>query len=153
APRWICPLMSVPLISNRSPDCAQRNPGPVAPAGQTPDVAGAPSGLPLHDAVAQHADPFDLELDHVARLEETHVLEAAPVADGSRAEELARVKGLGPRHVGDAVLELPSHLARIAPPPFFAVHPRDHCEPVRVAELVGRDEARPHGIAAVKILA
>src|SRR5262249_60411115 len=74
----------------------------------------APCGLrTLHHAVAQHADPFDLELDHVARLKETHVLEAAAVADGSGGEELARVKRLRPRHVADAILELPPHLDRI----------------------------------------
>src|SRR5262245_29059997 len=85
--------------------------------GTDPVFRSAPCGLrTLHHAVAQHADPLDLELDHVARLEEAHVLEAAAVADRSGREELARVKRLRPRHVGDAILELPSHLARVAPP-------------------------------------
>src|SRR5437588_594281 len=57
------------------------------------------------------------------------------------------------RGVRDAVLELPAHVARVAAPPLLAVHAHAHLEPVRVADLVGGDEAWPHRIAVIEILA
>src|SRR6185503_10846032 len=59
----------------------------------------------------------------------------------------------GARGVRDAVLELPVHLARIAAAPLLAVHAHDHLQAIGIAELVGGDEARPHGIGVVEILA
>src|SRR5437016_6204884 len=107
----------------------------------------------LHHAIAQHADAFDFELDDIARLEEAKLLEPAAVADRARAEELARVQRLRARRVRDAVLELPVHVARIAAAPLLAVHARDHLEPVGIADLVGADEARAHGVAVIEVLA
>src|SRR5919204_1105208 len=107
----------------------------------------------LHDAIAQHADRFDLELDQVARLKKAQLLEAATVAHGARAEELAHMQRLRARRVGDAVLELPVHVARVAAAPLFAVDARDHLEPVRVADFVRGNEAGAHGVAIIKVLA
>src|SRR4051794_24117534 len=112
-----------------------------------------PLSLLLHDAVSEDADALDLELDQVPRLEEAQLLEAAAIAHRAGAEELARVQRLRARGVRDAVLELPVHVARIAAAPLLAVHARDHVEPVRIADLIGRDQARAHGVAIVKILA
>jgi len=44
------------------------------------------TGLVFHHAIAQNADAFDFELDHVARFDEPQVLQAAAIADSSRAE-------------------------------------------------------------------
>ena len=58
------------------------------------------------DAVSQHADPLDLELDHVPRLQPAAVavLEDAAGADGARAEDVAGAElrvacGLGDERV------------------------------------------------------
>src|SRR2546430_1315284 len=102
-------------------------------------------GLPRRNrGVAQHADALDLELDAIAGLEKAHLLQAAAVADGARAEELAWMQGLRARRVRDAVLELPAHVARVAAPPLLSVHAHAHLEPIRIADLVGGDEARTH---------
>src|SRR3954452_14626213 len=57
------------------------------------------------------------------------------------------------RGVRDAVLELPMHVARVATAPLLAVDARHHLEAIGVADLVGSDEARPHGVAVVEVLA
>ncbi len=51
--------------------------------------------------IAQHADVFDFELDDVARLQESHLLESATIADRARSRKLAGVKRLGARNMGD----------------------------------------------------
>src|SRR5947209_2466503 len=107
----------------------------------------------LHHAISQDADAFDFELDDVAGVEELQVLEAAAVAHRAGAEEFARMQRLRARGVRDAVLEFPVHVARVAAAPLLAVDARDHLEAVRVAELVGGDKARPHGVAVVEVLA
>src|SRR6185503_18908521 len=104
-------------------------------------------------AVAQDADALHFQLDDIARAEESHLLQARAVADRARAEELAGVQGLGARGVRDAVLEGPLHLARVAAPPLLAVDPHLHLQAIRVADLVGGDEARAHGVAVVEVLA
>src|SRR5687767_6185954 len=53
------------------------------------------------DAVSEHADAADLELDEVAVLHEAAELVAAAAAHGSRAQHLARIERLLERGVGD----------------------------------------------------
>src|ERR1700741_229622 len=105
------------------------------------------------DAVSQDADAFDLELDDVVGVEEAQMLEAAAVADRARAEELSGMQCLGARGVRDAVLELPVHVARVAAAPFLAVHAHRHRQAIRIADLVGGDQAWAHRVAVVEVLA
>src|SRR5258708_1356899 len=107
----------------------------------------------LHRTVAQHADPFDFELYRVAGFEKAHLLQAAAIADGARAEELAGMQGFRARGVRDAVLELPVHVARVPPSALLAVHAHDHLEPVWIADLVGGYQARAHRVGVVEVLA
>src|SRR5882762_54082 len=107
----------------------------------------------LHDPIAQDADFFDFELHDVVRLEKSHLLEAATIPDGAGPEELARMQRRRARRVRDAIFEFPMHVAGIAAAPFLAVHPHGHVETIGVADLVGGDQARSHGVAAVEILA
>src|SRR5258706_3413453 len=110
--------------------------------------------MPLlrHYAIAQDPDAFDFELDHVAGLEETHLLEAAAVADGARAEKFPRMQRLRARGVRDAVLELPVHVARVAAAPLLPVHAADHRQAVGIADLVGGDEAWAHPGLVIEVL-
>jgi hypothetical protein len=43
------------------------------------------------NAMAQHPDPLDLEFDHVARLDEAHMLQATAIPDSARAEKFAGI--------------------------------------------------------------
>src|SRR5262245_9602352 len=107
----------------------------------------------LDHPVTQHPDALYFELDDVTGLQEPQLLEAAAVADGPRAEELAGMQRLGAGDVRDAVLELPLHVARVAAPPFLTVHPHLHLEGVRIRNLVGGHHARPHRVRVVEVLA
>ena len=53
------------------------------------------------EAVAQHPDAVDLELDDVAGRQVPAELERRAVADGARADDVARLKPVADRDVGD----------------------------------------------------
>src|SRR4051795_12317876 len=110
-------------------------------------------GFGLYDAVSQEADALDLELDHVAALQEGAQLEPAAAAHGARADEVAGKQRLGPRNVGNGLLEAPVHVAGRAAGPLGSVHPRRHRERVRVGQLVGGDEPRSDRVSGVEVLA
>src|SRR5205085_1109248 len=95
------------------------------------------------DAVSEHADPFDLELDDVAGLEPPAVaeLEDAARADGSGAEDVAREEARVPRGVGDDRVPRVVHVAELATRALLAVHARDH-RGARAVELVAREDER-----------
>src|SRR2546421_11545671 len=95
-------------------------------------LEGAPR---LDDPVAQEADAIDLQLHHVAALEEGAQLEAAAAADGPRADEVAWKESLGARDIGDDLLEAPVHVRGRAARPLRAVHVRGHRESVGVRNL------------------
>src|SRR5688500_1144592 len=107
----------------------------------------------FNDAVAQGSNSLDFKLHGVAGFQESHLLQAAAVADRAGAEEFPGVQRLRARGVRDAVLELPVHVARVAAAPFLAVHAHRHLEAVRVADLVGGHQARPHRVGVVEVLA
>src|SRR3546814_4428492 len=81
------------------------------------------------------------------------MLETAAVADGARAEELARIHGLVGRDARQQILELVVDGAGIAVAPGLAVDPRPHAQIVRIADLVQRHQERPHAVAGIEILA
>jgi hypothetical protein len=58
-------------LSSGEPIFSDRNPGPSQAAAQR-DLISAADGCasPINDGIAQHADIFDLHLDHVSGLEE-----------------------------------------------------------------------------------
>jgi hypothetical protein len=59
------------------------------------------------NAIAQHPDPLDFQFDHVARLDEAHMLQPAAVPNSARAEKLARIKRLRARDIRNEILEPP----------------------------------------------
>ncbi|AGP38716.1 hypothetical protein [Sorangium cellulosum] len=63
-----------------------------------------------HHAVAQDADLLALQRDHVAIVDIAPMLQAAAVADGAGAEELARMDGL----VGETVAPRGGRAAALA---------------------------------------
>src|SRR5688572_13852733 len=83
------------------------------------------------DAVAQHADAGNLELDHVAVLHEAPLLVAAAAADRARAEDLAGDEGFLDRGVGDDVGKAVLHLPAPAVGPGLAVDARLHAQVLR----------------------
>src|SRR4051812_10657324 len=97
----------------------------------------------LPNAVAQHADPLDLELDHVARLQPAlvAVLEDAARPDRARAEDVAGPQLRVARRVRDDRVPRVVHVAEVAARELLAIHARDHLQP-QVAELVRGDEQR-----------
>src|SRR2546421_723267 len=56
----------------------------------SPHPAASTVSVRLHEAVAQHAEAVDLQLDHVAGFKKPALLQAASITDRSGAEELAR---------------------------------------------------------------
>src|SRR3954449_8380557 len=98
-------------------------------------------GPPRRNAVAQDADPFDLELHLVAGSQPAliAVLEDAAGADAARADDVARPKLGVARRALDDLVPRPVHVAEVAPGALLAVHPRDHLQ-AKVAELVRGDE-------------
>src|ERR1700752_1455222 len=100
--------------------------------------------LPRADRVPQGADPLDLQLDHVARLQPPAVteLQDAARADSPRAEHVAGVELGVPGRLLDDRLPGVGHVAELAARALLAVHPRDP-RPGRAVELVRRDDDRP----------
>src|SRR5438874_13372425 len=98
----------------------------------------------LRDAVAQRADAFDLELDHVPGLEPAavSVLEDAACADGSRAQHVARSELRVARGVREDRVPRVVHVGELAARSLLAVDAGKHRSAPPV-ELVGRDDDRP----------
>ena len=101
----------------------------------------------------QYADLLDLQFYHVARIEVAPEVVAAAGADGSRADDFARVQRLRVGDMREYVRELVVHGGGIAAAPARAVDAHLHLERMRVADLVERDDPRPQHVAAVEILA
>src|SRR3954470_5234619 len=95
------------------------------------------------DGIPQNADPFDFELDDVARLQPAPIteLEDATRPHRARAEHVAGQKPRVACGVRDDRLPRVVHVGELAAGPFFAVHARDHRGAAAV-ELVRRDEDR-----------
>src|SRR5690349_3733432 len=91
-----------------------------------------------HDAIAQRAEPLDLELDDVAATQQRAALGSGSAADGARSEHLARAQLFVLRDVRDHLLERPVDRLRAGLAPGLAVHPRRHPQVVDVGDLVER---------------
>src|SRR5215210_1669810 len=97
----------------------------------------------LHDAVREHADPLDLELDDVAPLEPpaVAVLEDAAGADGPRADDVAGAERRIARRMVEDPLPRVVEVAQVPARALLAVHPCDHLGLASV-ELVDGDDDR-----------
>ena len=88
------------LLGHQRPDALELRvvPGPAHRRGRVTSGRGAAAGSPCpscqrDDGVAQHADPLDLRLDHVARPEVQRRrvgAEAGDAGDGAGREDVAR---------------------------------------------------------------
>src|SRR5437588_6493458 len=119
-------------------------------------VWGAMSGPPMlnsrDDAVGEDADALNFRLELVALLEE--------LAEG-RAHALGRAGGdhvagqerEALREHGDALVHRKDHLGRVTRLARLAVHAQRDVERLRIGDLVGRDQHRPHRTERVERLA
>ena len=89
----------------------------------------------------------------VAMLEIPAEFEAAAIADRAGADEFAGHQGLVLGDMGDDLLERKQHALGHALRTHLAVDARFHLQFVGIADLVRRDDPRPHHVAAVKALA
>src|SRR4029079_3975272 len=96
------------------------------------------------DCIAQNADPVDLQLDHVTRLEPAPVAELADAARPARPgpEHVAGDETRVPRGLLDQPRPREVHVPELAARAFLPVHARDH-DGARAVELVGRDHDGP----------
>src|SRR6266536_5454531 len=94
--------------------------------------------------VSKHADPLDLQLDHVAALQPAAltVLEDAARAHGARAEHVAGTEVRVPRRVRDDCFPGVVHVGELAARALLTVHTSEH-RPARAVELVRSDDDRP----------
>src|SRR6266511_455957 len=96
------------------------------------------------NAISQHADPLDLELDDVAPLQPAPVavLEDAAGADRAGAEDVAGAEVRVPGRLREDRVPGMVHVRELAARTFLAVDAGDH-RPGCPVELVGRDDDRP----------
>src|SRR5437868_4979750 len=127
-----------------------RSPSPLLAVHLAVTTNPTSGSFPTH-SVVQCSDPVDLELEFVALLQPAIELETRSARRGSRAEHLARMKGLRERGVGDQVGKAVMHVRGGVLPPDLAVHAHGHAE-VRGVELVRGDDAWAEHVRAVPVL-
>ncbi len=106
-----------------------------------------------HHLVTQAANPLQLDLHHVAALQERLRLhKQAHATRRPRHDDCAPAQRRAARHVRDDLPHAPDHVvgARLLPP--LAVHARREPQPLRVRHQRRARDARPDGREAVKRL-
>src|SRR5262245_42795771 len=140
------------LIALAKADANKLNYGSAAGTSRTAAIGC--SGLLVDDRVAQHPDPLDFHLDHIARLEKLRRLTApADAGGGAGHQHVARCQVEDGRAVADDGRDLEDQVPGVGRLLGLAGDAQRQAEALGIAYLVRRHHPRPERTGANEVLA